>query len=263
MGTAILSGLLKSGFDASVVAVSTNSTASAEKLADELGVMAFAMEDGEDANLMAVADADVVLVAVKPAYVVPVLQEVADSLADDALVISVAAGITSQAMEAALPEDVAVIRSMPNMPAVVSRAVTGISAGKRATAEHLKVAHELFATVGTVVELDESRIDSLSAISGSGPAYVYYLIDQLTAAAKHLGFNDHDATTLVNETFAGAVELLLASGRTPEELRKQVTSPKGTTERAIARIEEADLKTVFAEAVDAAVERSRELAAGN
>jgi pyrroline-5-carboxylate reductase len=165
-------------------------------------------------------------------------------------------------MEAVLPEDVGVVRAMPNTPAIVGRAVTGIASGERATDWAVETTVQLFETVGKTIVLDESRIDALSTISGSGPAYVFYLIEQLTKAAKHHGFNDQDAALLVNETFLGASELLAASGKAPEELRKQVTSPNGTTERAIARMGETDLEEMFVEATEAALARARELAAG-
>jgi pyrroline-5-carboxylate reductase len=262
MGGAILSGLLKSGFDPDNVSVSTQSTASAERLADELGVLSFAMENGDDANQMAVAGANVVLIGVKPAYVTEVLADIADSLDDNALVISVAAGVTTEAMEKVLPEDVGVVRAMPNTPAIVGRAITGISAGSRATEWAIETTEELFKTVGKAIVIDESMIDALSTISGSGPAYVFYLIEQLTAAAEHQGFNNTDAALLVNETFLGAAELLIASQKSPEALRKQVTSPNGTTERAIARMSEVDLQQMFIEATDAALARAKELAAG-
>ncbi|WP_419247542.1 pyrroline-5-carboxylate reductase [Rhodoluna limnophila] len=262
MGGAILSGLLKSGFDPNQISVSTKSTDSAERLAEELGVLSFALENGDDANQMAVAGADVVLIGVKPAYVLEVLADVADSLNDNALVISVAAGTTTASMEAVLPEDVGVVRAMPNTPAIVGRAVTGVAAGERATDWAVDVTRELFETVGKVLVLDESKIDALSTISGSGPAYVFYLIEQMTKAAKHQGFSDEDAALLVNETFLGAAELLVDSGKAPDALRKQVTSPNGTTERAIARMEQTDLAGMFAEATDAALARARDIAAG-
>lgn len=261
MGGAILSGLLKSGFDPNQVAVTTKTAASAQRLVDELGVMAFALEDGDDANQMAVAGANVVLVGVKPAYVREVLANVAEALDDNTLVISVAAGTTTASMEKVLPEDVGVVRAMPNTPAIVGRAVTGIAAGERATEWAMNVTRELFETVGKVIVVDESQIDALSTISGSGPAYVFYLIEQLTNAAKHQGFNDTDAALLVNETFLGAAELLVASGKAPADLRRQVTSPNGTTERAIARMEQTDLSGMFVEATDAALARAREIAA--
>ena len=262
MGSAILGGLLKSGFNPDDVSVSTKSTASAERLADEVGVLSFAMENGDDANQMAVAGANVVLICVKPAHVTEVLADIADSLDDNALVISVAAGVTTKAMEDVLPDDVGVVRAMPNTPAIVSRAITGISAGSRATEWAVETAVQLFETVGKTLVLDESKIDALSTISGSGPAYVFYLIEQLTAAAEHQGFNNTDAALLVNETFLGAAELLVASQKSPEALRQQVTSPNGTTERAIARMSEEDLKKMFTEATDAALARAKELAAG-
>ncbi len=261
MGGAILSGLLKSGFDPNHVSVTTKTAASAQRLVDELGVMAFALEDGDDANQMAVAGANVVLVGVKPAYVLEVLADVAEALDDNTLVISVAAGTTTASMEEVLPEDVGVVRAMPNTPAIVGRAVTGIAAGERATDWAMNVTRELFETVGKVIVVDESQIDALSTISGSGPAYVFYLIEQLTNAAKHQGFSDTDAALLVNETFLGAAELLVASGKAPADLRRQVTSPNGTTERAIARMEQTDLSGMFVEATDAALARAREIAA--
>jgi pyrroline-5-carboxylate reductase len=262
MGTAVLSGLLKAGFDAANVAVSTKSSASADRLADQLGVTAFSAESNANANSLAVAAADVVLVAVKPAYVVSVLHEVAPSLSPNALVISVAAGITTASMEAALPETVAVVRSMPNTPAIVGRAVTGLTKGSRATEAQLVQASSLFETVGKVVVLNEEQIDALGTVSGSGPAYVFYLIEELTKAAVAMGFDEPTAALLVSETFLGASELLAASGKSPQQLRQQVTSPNGTTMRAIAKLEEANLATLFETATNAALARSKEIAAG-
>lgn len=262
MGGAILSGLLKSGFNPDAVSVSTSSTASAERLADEFGVLSYAMENGDDANQMAVAGANVVLIGVKPKFVIEVLKDIADSLDDNALVISVAAGITTRAMEEVLPEDVGVIRAMPNTPAIVGRAVTGVSAGSRSTDWALQTAQELFETVGKVLVVNESKIDALSTISGSGPAYVFLLIEALTAAAKKQGFNDAEAALLVNETFLGASELLVHSNKSPADLRRQVTSPNGTTERAIAVMQASNLQKMFADATDAALARAKELALG-
>lgn len=263
MGTAILSGLLKAGFDAGAITVSTKSAASAVKLATEMGVTSFSAERNADANSRAVEGADVVLVAVKPMYVTQVLAEVAGALSSRALVISVAAGITNAAMEASVPASVAVIRAMPNTPAIVGRAVTGLARGSRATDAQLTNAVSLFETVGKVVVLDESKIDELTSISGSGPAYVFFLIEQLTAAAVELGFDAETASLLVSETFLGASELLVSSGKTPAELRRQVTSPNGTTERAIGVLSEGGLAQLFERATRAAVARAKEISAGN
>jgi pyrroline-5-carboxylate reductase len=263
MGTAILAGLLRSGVDAAQIAISTKSVASAERLTDEFGVTAYALEASVQANAQATASADVILVAVKPGYVLEVLAEIASTLKPSALVISVAAGITTTAMQGALPDSVAVIRSMPNTPAIVSRAVTGLAAGTRATGAQLEQATELFETIGRVLVVGEDQIDQLSTISGSGPAYVFYFIQEFTASAIAMGFSPEDARMMVEETFLGASELLAASGKTPEELRRQVTSPNGTTMRAIAVFEDAQLEQLFTKATAAALARAKEIAAGN
>jgi pyrroline-5-carboxylate reductase len=263
MGTAILSGLLASGFDASKVTITTKTEASADKLADELGVNAIALDSQSNGNQEAVSGADVVLVAVKPGYVVEVLNEVASQLQSNALVISVAAGITTASMEAAVPAGVAVVRAMPNTPAIVGRAVTGVSTGSRVSEAQLETALDLFETVGRVVVLPEEQIDALSTISGSGPAYVFYLVEQLTLAAQEMGFAEDVAAMLVEETFAGATELLSASNQSPEALRKQVTSPNGTTMQAIGVLEQAQLSELFTKATNAALARAKEIAAGN
>jgi pyrroline-5-carboxylate reductase len=262
MGSAILAGLLASGVDSSQVTITTRSEESAKSLADQLGVTAISLESDPSANAAAVQDADVVLVAVKPAYVVEVLKDAAENLKSGSLVISVAAGITTASMEAAVPESVAVVRSMPNTPAIVGRAVTGISTGSRVSNDQLETALELFETVGRVVVLPEDQIDALSTISGSGPAYVYFLIEQLTQAAQNMGFGEDIAAMLVEETFAGATELLSVAEQSPESLRKQVTSPNGTTMQAVAVLDKANLDGIFTDALKAALARAKEIAAG-
>lgn len=261
MGRAILGGLTAPAVtvDGGIL-VTTKSAATAAKLGG--GVTAIAVEDDPNANRRAVDGAGVVIVAVKPWLVADVLDEVAETLADDAIVVSVAAGVTAAAMETRLPDGIAVVRAMPNTPAVVGLGVTGVSAGSRATKQQVALVSRVFGTVGEVVEVPEEKLDALSTISGSGPAYVFYLIEQLTATAIGKGFTPEEAATLVGGTFAGAAELLRRSGETPGELRRQVTSPNGTTERAVAVLEDAGLKGVFDRATDAALARARELAAG-
>lgn len=263
MGRAILSGLLPPAVNVSGgVRVTNRSAARAAEFDGTAGVTAFATETDPDANRAAVRGAKIVLVGVKPGMVPDLLREIADALDDGAIVVSVAAGVPIATFEAALPASVSVIRSMPNTPAIVGRAVTGLSAGTRSSAADLALVRALFETVGTVVEVPEEKLDALSSISGSGPAYVFYLIEQLTATAVDKGFTAEEAATLVHETFRGSSELLAASGLQPRELRRQVTSPKGTTERAIAELERAGLKQLFDAATDAAVARARELARG-
>ncbi|GGF11048.1 pyrroline-5-carboxylate reductase [Subtercola lobariae] len=263
MGRAILSGLLAPGVEVDgPIRVTNRSAASAAKLPDDDRLVSLLTESDENANSAAVKGAAIVLVAVKPAMVPDLLDEIADALAPGTVVVSVAAGVSIATFEKHLPEGVSVIRSMPNTPATVGRAVTGVSAGTRSTPEQLETVRRLFETVGEVLEVSESQLDALSTISGSGPAYVYLLIEALTTAAVEKGFSADEAALLVNGTFIGATELLRQSGKTPEELRIQVTSPKGTTERAIAVLQDARLDTLFTAATDAALARARELAAG-
>lgn len=263
MARAILTGLLQPGIEVDGGIRATNRSAEkAAELAALPGVVAYATETDAAANRTAVAGARLVVVAVKPAMVPALLEEIADALEPGAIVVSVAAGVTVATFESLLPESVSVIRSMPNTPAVVGRAVTGVSAGTRSSEADLALAVSLFETVGEVLVVPEAQIDALSTISGSGPAYVFYLIEQFTAAAIDKGFTPEQAAVMVEGTFRGASELLAASDDGPVELRRRVTSPKGTTERAVAVLEEAGFKQTFDRATDAALARARELAAG-
>ncbi|MEP6481505.1 MAG: pyrroline-5-carboxylate reductase [Rhodoglobus sp.] len=260
MGGAILHGLLSPDVTVSGGIRVTNRTEAKAALVRHDGVESFAVETTPDANLRAVDGASIVLVGVKPAMVPDVLAAIAPALDPAALVISVAAGVTTATMESIVPNSV--LRAMPNTPAIIGRAVTGIAAGARATAEQIALGRALFETVGTVVEIPESQIDALSTISGSGPAYVFYFIEELTRTAINLGFSPEIAAQLVNGTFLGAAELLVASGKEPSALRAQVTSPRGTTERAIGELQKADLTSLFDRATAAALARAKEMAAG-
>jgi pyrroline-5-carboxylate reductase len=187
------------------------------------------------------------------------LKEVSAVLKPNCLVVSVAAGITTAAMEQQLSGNAAVVRAMPNTPSVVGLGVTGISKGSKVSDEQLDLAVKLFSSVGKVLVVDESKIDALSTISGSGPAYVFYFAEKLIAAAKSLGFSEHEASLMVKETFLGSATLLATSTSSPEELRQQVTSPNGTTMQATGRFDAADLEKVFIEATEAALARAKEL----
>jgi len=259
MGGAILSGLRRPGVSVGRVRATTRSDASAAALRAD-GIEARGTEHDTEANRWAVTDARLVLLGVKPAQITALLAEVGPSLHPEALVVSVAAGVSTDAMQAVVPNPI--VRAMPNTPALIGRGVTGVSGGSRATAAHLALAGDVFRTVGTVVELPESQIDALSTISGSGPAYVFLLIEEFTRAAEAMGFEPDVAALLVQQTVAGAALLLESSGEEPAELRRRVTSPKGTTERAIAVLHEARLAELFERAARAAHERARELADG-
>jgi pyrroline-5-carboxylate reductase len=262
MGTAILAGLLKSGLDPATVTTTVAKVESADALAKKYGVTAYSTEYQPRANLLAATDAKLILLAVKPAKIADLLKEIHDSVSPDALVVSVAAGITTHTIESHLPKGVGVVRAMPNTPAIISKAVTGVAAGKSASAEQVAEAVKLFATVGKVVEIDESQIDALSTISGSGPAYVFFMIEAFTKAAIAQGFTAAQAKELVEQTFLGSTLLLEHTHGDPAELRRQVTSPNGTTMKAIAVLESNGLEKIFIEATSAALARAKEIAEG-
>lgn len=260
MGGAILAGLLAPTVSRDGDIRVTNRTEDKAAVLRAPGVLSVALETAPDANLRAVTGARIVLVGVKPGMVPDLLREIAPALDANAIVVSIAAGVRIATMEALVPG--VVLRAMPNTPALVGRGVTGLSRGTRASADDAALVRAVFETVGQVLEIAETKIDALSTVSGSGPAYVFYLIEQLTRTAVALGFTVDEAATMVNGTFIGAAELLRVSGEDPAELRRRVTSPKGTTERAIWELEKGDFSATFARATEAALARAHELAAG-
>lgn len=263
MARAILSGLLAPHVSVEgAVRVTNRSAENAASFDHEPRVQAWATATIPEANLEAVRGAAIVLVAVKPAMVPDLLDEISPALAEGAIVVSVAAGVTTATMEAHLPEHVSVIRTMPNTPSKIGLGVTGIAAGTRSTPAQLDLICDMFSTVGEVIVLPENMIDALGSISGSGPAYVFYFIEQLTKVAISHGFSAEQAQKMVQGTFRGAVELLAQSGEEPEELRRQVTSPKGSTERAIAVFDEANIEAILLKGTQAAIARSEEMARG-
>ncbi len=278
MAGAIVQGLLASTEPGSLqIRLTTRTEATAASLASSLAAAAPAVTSTEfrttetdpNANVWAADGAELVLVAVKPAMVADVLREVAGSLRPGVLVVSVAAGVTCESIQSALaeggapisgPDGVTVVRSMPNTPALVGRGVTGI-ASPFATPDQMAAVEALFQAVGQTLVVPEDQIDALSTISGSGPAYVFYFIEQLETAAMKLGFTSEEAALMVRETFAGASELLAASTEPPAQLRNNVTSPGGTTEQAIAQFQAANLEGVFQMATLAALNKAKKLAA--
>ncbi|ROS61634.1 pyrroline-5-carboxylate reductase [Frigoribacterium sp. PhB160] len=268
MGGAVLSGLLAPGVEVEGGVNVTNRTEAKAGPLRRDGVTSLATETDPGANAAAVAGARVVLVGVKPHMVVDLLREIGPALEPGAVVVSLAAGVTTATMEEALPASVPVLRSMPNTPSHVGLGVTGLAAGSRSSDADLELARSLFACVGDVVVVPEEQIDALSTISGSGPAYVFYLVEQLQEAAVALGFTPAQAATMVQGTFRGASELLAAADDAgdapdaPAELRRRVTSPGGTTERAVAVLADGGLADLFGRAAQAALARNREIAEG-
>lgn len=260
MGSAVLRGLIDSGHPVELISATTKSEQSAVSLR-AIGVSALSVEQSPDANALLSGDADVVVLGVKPYQIVDVLTEIAEELPKNSVVISMAGGIELKTMAAALPEHKNLIRSMPNTPAMVGQAVTGLAPHSNASADALDAAQWLFSSVGEVVKVEEHQINALSAISGSGPAWIYFIIEQWEKVAISKGFTKEQAETLVRSTLFGSAALLAESGEEPSVLRKNVTSPGGTTERIIATLDEANLERLFSAALDAAVNRANEIAA--
>ncbi|MGV9863367.1 pyrroline-5-carboxylate reductase [Rhodococcus koreensis] len=258
MGQAIVSGLLASAAAPRDIRITCRTTASASRLVGDARVTAYAVESTSDANRLAVQGASIIVLAVKPSAVAPCLNEIAPILTPGAIVVSLAAGLSTASIQQRLPKHVSVLRAIPNTPASVGKSVTAISAGTPSSSGDLARVHAVFAQVGSVFVVPESQLDAVTAISGSGPAYVFYLIEQLTAAATRLGFTPTQAATLVRDTFAGAVELLFASEYSVADLRRQVTSPGGTTEAAIAALEQGQIARLLETATFAARDRARE-----
>ncbi|MCC8908482.1 pyrroline-5-carboxylate reductase [Curtobacterium sp. GD1] len=261
MSGAVLDGLLAAGLDRATVTLTTKSEQSAAAHR-ERGLDATATDTDPDANRAAVRGASLVVLGVKPYAIGALLDEVSADLEPGTVVVSVAVGTTTASMEAKVPTGVRVVRALPNTPIGVGHGVTGISAGASADADAVALASSVFDASGVVIEVPESQLDALSAVSGSGPAYVFLLVEQWQQAAESLGFSHDQAEAMVQGTLRGAVELLAASGKEPTDLRRAVTSPKGTTERAVAVLQDADLAGTFERASRAAIARAEELAKG-
>ena len=257
MGGAILEGVAQAGADAPLIRATTQTEAAAELLRAR-GVDARSIEADSQANSWAVAGADMVILAVKPHYILEVASSIAPALETDAVVVSVAAGLTTAQIEAVV--DQAVVRAMPNTPSQIQQGVTGIASGSRASADQMATVSDVFRSVGQVVVVDESQINHLSALSGSGPAYLFYIAEKLIDVAIEHGFSQDQATTMVQGTLMGAAALLDSSGETPQALRQAVTSPGGTTEQAIAVLDEHQMGQIWSEAIARAVARAEQMA---
>lgn len=263
MGGAILQGLRAPAVDIPrPITVTTHSASSAAAFEGATDVVAIAGEVDPDANRAAVRDAELVILAVKPWMIVDVAREIAGDLAPGTIVVSVAAGVPSERIEAELP-GAQVVRAMPNTPSHIGRGVTGVAGGVSATADAVAIVGRLFETVGDVVLVREDQINDIAAVSGSGPAYLFLYVEEMTAAAIRMGFTEEQARVLVNGTVSGSAELLVQSGVDPAQLRRNVTSPKGTTEQAIFVLQDANLGDLFDRALAANVRRSEELASGD
>jgi pyrroline-5-carboxylate reductase len=252
MGEALLSGLLRAGRSPSSVTAVVRRPARARELSETYGISVGSAAD-------AAKNASVLVIAVKPQDMGAALAEISSLVAADQLVISIAAGIRTAYIEERLAADVPVVRVMPNTPALVDEAMSVISAGAFASDKHLVLAEELFRAVGKVARVPESQQDAATALSGSGPAYVYYLVESMVDAGILLGVPRKTALELVIQAVYGAATMLRESGEHPVILREAVTSPGGTTISAIRELENHAVRAAFLAAIEAARDRGREL----
>jgi pyrroline-5-carboxylate reductase len=255
MGETLLSGLVRAGRPVDSLLVGERRRERAAELTERYGVEVLG-------NREAARRADTVVVVVKPQDMGDLLAEIAPELRAGQLVVSLAAGITTGFIESHLPEGIAVVRVMPNTPALVDEGMAAISRGSHCDEGHLVEAESLMASTGKVLRVPEHQQDAVTAISGSGPAYLFFVVEAMIEAGVHLGLPRTTATELVVQTVVGSAKLLRETGEHPTVLREQVTSPGGTTAAAIRQLEDHKVRAAFLTAMEAARDRSRALAEG-
>lgn len=253
MGEAVLAGLLKAGHAPETLIAGVRRPERATELAETYGVEAVD-------PAVAAARADVLVLGVKPYQVVDLLSGL--PLRPGQLVVSLAAGLTTASIEAAVPAGVGVVRVMPNTPSAIGEGMSAISAGTTATSEQVSLTEGLLGAIGAVAVVPEAQIDAAAALSGSGPAYVFYIAEAMIEAGVHLGLSRAVSAQLVNQTLVGSALMLRESGEHPAVLRENVTSPGGTTAAALRVFENAALRGTLLEATRANRDRSREIARG-
>jgi len=257
MGEALLSGLLRSGWEAGEIRVTCRREERAADLLERFGVSA-TLDNRE-----AVGWASTLVVTVKPQDIEALLSEIAGAVTEDHVLVSVAAGIRCALIEERIAAQVPVVRVMSNVPVHVDEAMSVISPGAHADDKDLAVAEELLGSVGKVIRLPEKHQDAVTATSGSGPAYFALLAEAMIDACILLGLDRDVATELIVQTMAGSAKMLRDMKKHPVELREMVTSPGGTTIVAIRELEQAGVRAAFLNAIDAARQRSAELAKGS
>jgi pyrroline-5-carboxylate reductase len=255
MGEALLSGMLRAGVAPSEVIAAARREERARALTEAYGIEVVSAEE-------ATQRAGTLVITVKPQDMAGLLDEITDKVKADQLLVSAAAGITTRFIESRLGVDAAVVRVMSNTPVLVDEAMSVISAGRFATEEHLRRTERLLRPVGKVLRIPESQQDAATALSGSGPAYVYFLVESMVDAGILLGMPRATALEMVKQTVYGAATQLRESGEHPVILREAVTSPGGTTINAIRELERHGVRAAFLAAIEAARDRGRELGAG-
>ncbi|HEX6148803.1 pyrroline-5-carboxylate reductase [Nocardioides sp.] len=256
MGETLLSGLVRAGRRVDALLIGEKRPDRARELEERYGVAVVS-------NIDAARKADTIAVVVKPQDMADLLEEVAPELRPGQLLVSLAAGITTAFIEARVPDGVAVVRVMPNTPALVDEGMAAIAPGSHCDDAHLAEAESLMASTGKVLRVPERQMDAVTAISGSGPAYLFFVVESMIEAGVHLGLPRATATELVVQTVVGSATMLRETGTHPVVLREQVTSPGGTTAAALRELEIHKVRAAFLAAMEAARDRSRELAEGS
>ncbi|QWC86103.1 pyrroline-5-carboxylate reductase [Nocardioidaceae bacterium] len=256
MGETVLSGLIRAGRRPETLVVGERREERAAELVDRYGVEVVS-------NAEAARRADVVLLVVKPQDMGEVLEDIAIELREGQLLASLAAGITTAYVEERVPTGVSVVRVMPNTPALVDEGMATISRGSHCTEADLDTVTSLLSTTGKVARVPERQQDAVTAISGSGPAYIFFVVESMIEAGVHLGLPRSTATDLVVQTVFGSATLLRETGEHPTVLREQVTSPGGTTAAAVRQLEDHKVRAAFLTAMEAARDRSRALSGEN
>jgi pyrroline-5-carboxylate reductase len=256
MGSTLLAGLLRSGRDAADLVITGRNAERAKELAETYGVRLMS-------NVDAATNADTLVLVVKPQDMEGLLAEISNHARPGALVVSLAAGITTGFLEERLPSGTAVVRVMPNTPALVDEGMAAVSPGKHCDEGHLSEAEELLRSCGKVLRIPEKHLDAVTAISGSGPAYIFYVVEAMIEAGVLLGMPRATSTDLVVQTLYGAATMLKETGQHPTVLREQVSSPGGTTMAALRQLDDHKVRAAFVTAMEAAAKRSKELASGN
>ena len=255
MGETLLSGLLRSGRPADSLVITERRADRAAELTAKYGVRALG-------NVEAAALADTMVLVVKPQDMGQLLDEISAQVGAENLVVSLAAGITTDFLQDRLPEGTSVVRVMPNTPALVDQGMAAVSPGTHCSVEQLEEAQDLLRATGKVLEVPEKLQDAVTAISGSGPAYIFYVVEAMIEAGVVLGMPRATATELVVQTLFGAATMIRETGQHPTVLREQVTSPGGTTAAALRELDDHKVRAAFITAMEAAAKRSKELAAG-
>jgi pyrroline-5-carboxylate reductase len=256
MGETVVSGLLRAGRPPADLLMTVRRSERGDELRERYGVDVVS-------NVEAAAKADTLVLVVKPQDMPDLLDEIAPAVRPGQLVMSLAAGITTETIESRLPEGVAVVRVMPNTPALVDEGMSAISRGSHCDEAHLVEAEELMGATGRVIRVPEKQQDAVTAISGTGPAYLFFVVEAMIEAGVHLGLPRSTATELVIQTMVGSAKLLRETGEHPTVLRERVTSPGGTTAAAIRQLEEHKVRAAFMVALESARDRSRALARGD